>query len=279
MNAGGKLAVYGAALVVVFAASAGVGAAVAPVGLSNAEPPAEHSRGMDTGDGLPGLATATDEFTLIGGADTIAVGSPTTYTFSIHDDEGPVVDFDLEQTKRMHMIVVRRDFTEFVHLHPTMASDGTWSTPLTLDTAGVYRVYADFMVDGDKHTLGADMFVPGDFQPRPLPGVSATGDAGDGYQVEMIGHVVAGEESVIEFVVRHDGEVVTDLRDYLGAKGHLVALRDGDLAYLHVHPEKDRLLFEAEFPTAGTYRLFLQFDHGRTIRTGELTVDAQEAQS
>ena len=279
MNAGGKLAVYGAALVAVFATSAGIGAAVAPIGLSNAEPPAEHSGGMDTGDGLPGLATATDEFTLVGGADTITAGSPTTYTFSIHDDEGPVVDFDLEQTKRMHLIVVRRDFTEFVHLHPTMSPDGTWSTLLAVDAAGVYRVYADFMVDGDKHTLGADMFVPGDFQPRPLPATSATGDAGDGYQVEMIGDVVAGQESSLEFVVRHDGEVVADLRDYLGAKGHLVALRAGDLAYLHVHPEEDRLLFEAEFPTASAYRLFIQFDHGGTIRTGELTIHAQEAQS
>jgi oxalate decarboxylase/phosphoglucose isomerase-like protein (cupin superfamily) len=72
------------------------------------------------------------------------------------------------------------------------------------------------------------------------------------------------------------GDDVTDLRDYLGAKGHLVALRDGDLAYLHVHPEEDRLLFEAEFPTVGEYRLFLQFDHGGTIRTGELTIDIQE---
>ena len=88
---------------------------------------------------------------------------------------------------------------------------------------------------------------------------------------------MAGEESELEFVVRHDGEVVNDLDDYLGAKGHLVALRDGDLAYLHVHPEEDRLLFETEFPTAGTYRLYLQFDHGGTVRTGELTVHAEEA--
>jgi hypothetical protein len=279
MNAAGKLAIFGAALVAVFAASAGIGTAVAPIGLSNAEPPAEHGSGMDTGEGLPGLATATDELALVADVDTVTVGVPTTYAFAIRDDDGPVVDFELEQTKRMHLIVVRRDFTEFVHLHPTMSPQGTWSIPLTLDAAGVYRVFADFIVDGDKHTLGADLFVPGDFQPRPLPAPSATGDAGDGYQIEMIGDVVAGEESVLEFLVRHDGDVVADLRDYLGAKGHLVALRDGDLAYLHVHPEEDRLLFEAEFPTAGVYRLFLQFDHDGTVRTGELTIHAEEAQS
>jgi hypothetical protein len=278
MNAAAKLAIYGATLVAILAAGAGVGGAVAPIGLSNAEPPEEHGGAMDTGDGLPGLATTTDELALVVGTDTITAGVPATYTFTVRDDDGPVTDFDLEQTKRMHLIVVRRDFTGFVHQHPTMSPDGTWSTTLTLDAAGAYRIYADFIVDGDKHTLGADLFVPGDFQPRPLPPASAVGDAGDGYEVEVIGDVVAGEESTLEFVVRHDGEIVADLRDYLGAKGHLVALRDGDLAYLHVHPEEDRLLFDAEFPTAGEYRLFLQFDHGGTIRTGELTIDIQETQ-
>ena len=124
MNAGGKLAVYGAALAAVFATSAGIGAAVAPVGLSNAEPPAEHSGGMDTGDGLPGLATTADDLTLVADTDTITAGVPTTYTFSVRDDDGPVVDFELEQTKRMHLIVVRRDFAGFLHLHPTMARKG-----------------------------------------------------------------------------------------------------------------------------------------------------------
>ena len=60
---------------------------------------------------------------------------------------------------------------------------------------------------------------------------------------------------------RADGEPVTDLQPYLGAYGHLVALRDGDLAYLHVHPDgspatarpsPDRTcVFDAEVPSAG----------------------------
>ena len=31
------------------------------------------------------------------------------------------------------------------------------------------------------------------------------------------------------------------MEPYLGAKGHLVALREGDLAYLHIHPEGGEL--------------------------------------
>ena len=56
--------------------------------------------------------------------------------------------------------------------------------------------------------------------------------------------------------VSRDGEPVTDLQPYLGAYGHLVALRDGDLGYLHVHPEGDtgpgpEIAFGTEFPSAG----------------------------
>ena len=277
MNTAMRLAAYGAGLVAVFAASSVAGAAIDPIGLSTAEP--EQHAGSADGDGLPGLATAASELTLVPETDTATVGRPQTYRFRVEDEDGSVNEFDLEHTKRMHLIVVRRDFVGFQHLHPEMAVDGTWSTELTIDAAGVYRVYADFIIDGDKHTLGADLFVAGAFEPVPLPGSSRAGDAGDGYSVELGGEVIAGQESELEFVVRREGEVVSDLRDYLGAKGHLVALRDGDLAYLHVHPEEDHLFFETEFPTAGEYRLYLQFDHGGLIRTAEFTVHAEEATS
>ena len=277
MNAAGRLGVYGAVLAGVFLASTAAGAAFDPVGLSNAEPET-HSGAMNEGDGLPGLATTAADLTLVADSETVTVGQPTTYSFRVTDADGAVVtEFDLEQTKRMHLIVVRRDFVGFQHLHPEMASDGTWSTDLTLYKPGVYRVFADFIVDGEKHTLGNDLFAGGAFEPVPLSPPTRTGEAGDGYTIELVGTVVAGAESELEFVVRRDGRVITDLDDYLGAKGHLVALRDGDLAYLHVHPEEDRLLFETAFPTAGSYRLYLQFDHGGTVRTGELTVHAEEA--
>jgi L-fuculose-phosphate aldolase len=57
--------------------------------------------------------------------------------------------------------------------------------PLTLPDAGAYRVFADFVVDGDKHTLATDLFVPGDLEGqlhlKEVP-VVATGPL----QVELI---------------------------------------------------------------------------------------------
>lgn len=68
------------------------------------------------------------------------------------------------------------------------------------------------------------------------------------------------------------GEPVSNLDPYLGALGHLVALQEGDLAYLHVHPEETsldsgRVEFGARFPTPGRYRLFLQSKPDGTLIT------------
>lgn len=61
-----------------------------------------------------------------------------------------------------------------------------------------------------------------------------------------------------------------------------MALRQGDLAYLHVHPEGTpgdgrtpagpAITFAAEVPSAGAYRLYLDFRHGDAVHTAEFTV-------
>jgi hypothetical protein len=56
-----------------------------------------------------------------------------------------------------------------------------------------------------------------------------------------------------------------------------VALREGDLAFLHVHPEEtegapNEIVFEATFPTAGRYRLYLQFRDEGVVHTAQFTV-------
>lgn len=276
MNASTKLAVYGVAVLAAFSGAFVVGNSIAPVGLATAEP-IDHRSDMDAGDGLPGLASTTAGFGIVPSTDVIAAGRPANYEFSIVENGSTVTEFDVEHTKRMHLIVVRRDFVGFRHEHPTMRGDGTWSTDLDLEEPGAYRVFADFVVDGEKHTVGTDLFVPGHFDPRELPAPEAITLTADGYAVELHGDLVAGDESELSFTVRRDGRVVTDLADHLGARGHLVALRDGDLAYLHVHADEDQLAFETDFPTAGQYRLVLQFEHGGLVRTASFTVDVEEA--
>lgn len=68
---------------------------------------------------------------------------------------------------------------------------------------------------------------------------------------------------------------------YLGAAGHLVALRDGDLAYVHVHPLAEEpsgpVGFGVEVPSAGRYALFFDFEVDGTVRTARFVADLAPA--
>jgi hypothetical protein len=257
-----KLAGFALAAALVFAGAAFAGSRI------DAHPgkPETEKAGMGTmaGDGMApqpvrGLAVSEQGLTLDLARRSTPRGRRFELAFRIADRRGRTVrDFDVEHTKRMHFIVVRRDLTGFQHLHPTEKADGSWSVPVALRDAGSYRVFADFSVGEKPYTLADDLTVDGSVRSRALPAPVAGVDV-DGLHVALTeGATKAGAESELAFTVTRDGEPVAT-QDYLGAKGHLVALRQGDLAFLHVHPDEDRLKFMATFPTAGRYRLFLQF--------------------
>jgi hypothetical protein len=156
-----------------------------------------------------------------------------------------------------------------------MRADGTWTTRATLPDAGSYRMYADFVREGEPVTLAGDLRVDGDANLRELPAPNAT-DATGGYEVRLVGGADnAGEDAELGFEVTRDGDPVA-VEPYLGADGHLVVLRDGDLAFLHVHPSEHgddghAIEFETTLPTAGRYRMFLQFKDAGRVRTAEFT--------
>ncbi|HMJ37761.1 MAG TPA: hypothetical protein VK501_27890 [Baekduia sp.] len=229
----------------------------------------------------PGLAVADPKLRLVADRTTLPAGRTEAYTFRIVDAHGATVrDFALEHGKRLHLIAVRRDLTGYQHLHPTQQADGSWTVPLRFTAPGAYRVFADFTPeDGEKTTLGTDVLVDGDAAYGALPAPAAHATV-DGYDVAISGAPAAGKMTKLTFTVTRDGRAVNDLQPYLEARGHLVALRAGDLAYLHVHPEDeatpgDRISFMTELPTAGRYRLFLQFKHEDRIHTVAFTQEVQ----
>jgi hypothetical protein len=201
-------------------------------------------------------------------------GRPERLRFRIVGDDGrPVRDFDVTHEKRMHLIIARRDLTGFQHLHPVLRADGTWSTRVRLPDAGSYRLFADFSHEGEATTLATDLRVDGDADLEPLPAPRATAVSDGGYDVRLDATgAKAGHESELRFTITRDGRPVRT-EPYLGAGGHLVALREGDLAFLHVHPTEEGagVGFGATFPTAGRYRLFLQFKHEGRVQTVAFT--------
>jgi hypothetical protein len=280
MSVAARLVAFGALLAVLFTAAAAAGGALDPDarGDDAAEPMAGGAHGgaeAEAHDGaaeVHGLAVADDAgLQLEVLTPELRRGPEQRLAFRVLDEHGaPVRDYDVEHERRMHLIVVRRDLTGFQHLHPELRADGAWETRIALPDAGSYRVFADFSHDGEATTLASDLRVDGAADLRALPEPALTADAGDGYEVALdAGAVRAGREAELRFTVTRDGEPV-ETQPYLGAGGHLVALREGDLAFLHVHPT-DGLGFMATFPSPGRYRLFLQFRHEGVVRTAAFT--------
>ncbi|MGW6021588.1 hypothetical protein [Streptomyces sp. NPDC055099] len=310
MNTGLKITAFAAAVAATFGTAYGVGQGIDPV-TAEKKPASEH--GGHAGEGEGGKEKEPGGTDAGGGhAETVPGGlqiSERGYTLDLEtsrvdaekreelrftvvkdgagkDGRGKnVTAYEKEHGKELHLIVASQDLTTYRHLHPVRAADGTWSTPVELPEAGGYRVFADFKPAGAKEglTLGADLAVAGTYEPRSLPKPAMKASV-DGYEVSLKGELKPGKAADVTLNVEKNGKPVTDLQPYLGSYGHLVALRSGDLAYLHVHPTGEPgdgrtkpgpgVSFSATAPSGGAYRLFLDFKHEGEVRTAAFTVYA-----
>jgi hypothetical protein len=293
VDAAAKRAGFGVVLAVTFAAALGGGAAVGPIDDGDDDGAAGHGGHADAGtspagtaaEAYPGGLLVSDRgYTLELLSPALQAGVPGQVALRILDADGaPVTAFDALHERQLHLIVVDRQLTSFQHVHPTMAADGTWTVDLALAAPGAYRLFTDVAPSalGEALTLGADLVVPGELAATPDHAPRTSSEV-DGYTVTLTGDVRAGTTSDVVLTVERDGEAVTDLDPYLGAYGHLVALRADDLAYLHVHPTGEpgdgatrpgpEIGFGVAVPGPGTYRLFLDFQHEGVVRTADLTV-------
>lgn len=295
-----KLGGYVVGLAAALAAAFGIGSIVGPIAQGNDN--SHHSEGQDMtnehdhqangndqsgheGHDRPGGLLVSEHGYTLNLDSTILNPGTQAVSFRVTGPDGhPVTDFDPTHEKELHFIAVRRDTVGFQHVHPVMDGSGTWSVKLEL-TPGAWRFFADFHPTGhdETMTLGIDAAVGGDYDPQPLPNLSRTAQVGN-YTVTLDGDLVPGKASELTLSVSKDGEPVTNLQPYLAAYGHLVALRVGDLGYLHVHPEGEPgdgttepgpdVTFVATAPSAGAYRLFLDFQHEDVVRTAEFTLHA-----
>ena len=303
MKTPARLGLYALGLVAAFGGAFAVAAAVVPPSAVAerlaATEAAGHGGGHEAaqeGDDsssalLPGLSLSADGYLLSPVSAPHELGESGTLSFSILAPDGtPVTEFTEEHEKDLHLIVVRSDGAEFRHVHPKLDSEGTWSIPWNWDEAGTYRVFTDFIpsATGDKLTLTRSISVGGDFTPVDGHDDVRTTQVG-GFDVELQGDLFVGGSSTLTLKVSRDGADVTEMQPYLGAFGHLVALREGDLAYLHVHPEGDEpeagdasgptVDFATEAPTAGRYLLYFDFQVGDQVYSAPfaLTTSSDEA--
>lgn len=205
-----------------------------------------------------GLSSAVGDYRLV-----IVEHTKETIALRIDRAGSPVVDFTEAHGALGHLLVVRRDLEGFQHLHPVLGPDGVWTA--TLDSpleAGAWRAVLETEPSGgDVLVMGVDLLVGGEAVPVPVPPPDTVVTV-DGLTVTRQG---------LSFTVTPSDS----LQPWYGQSAHLVAFREGDLAYAHLHPADDVVgdyRFNGPLPGPGTYRLFLQFQADGRLVTAPFTV-------
>ncbi len=286
-----KLGAFAVVLGLALAGGLAVGAAVGPEP-STSDDTSGHDAAHDVGaaqaasDEPAGLAVSSGGYTLDLRTPVVDATDGADLELVIEGPDGrPVTDFTIEHDKELHLVIVSRDLAG--------------SRPPPPDTRRRRPLDRDHAAVGSPARIGCS---PTSSRPAataspwaPIsPSPATTGRRPcrhranqthvDGFDVSFDGELIAGTESELTVTVTRDGRPVTDLQPYLGALGHLVAIRDGDLAYLHVHPLDEtagsggpRVRFAVEVPTAGTYGLYFDFSHRDEVRTATIIAAAETA--
>lgn len=304
MNAGGRLALYALGLVVAIGGAGGIAKAVVPEGaVANWKKDSTMTEHIDTpntasegsaaihAESLAGLSLSAQGYTLSPVSAPREVGEEGELSFRIEDAAGaPVLAFTPAHERALHIMIVRSDGTNFRHVHPTLEeSSGTWSLPWEWTAAGSYRVFVDVTPTGAQArpmTLTRTVEVAGTVD--PVASAPSRISEVAGFTLTLDGDLAATGSSELTVTVARAGVPVTALEPYLGAYGHLVALREGDLAFLHVHADGDapaagetsgpQISFTAHAPSDGRYLLYLDFQVAGEVHTAEFVLDAVAAQ-
>lgn len=234
---------------------------------------------------------------MVSSIDDIKPNQQIKVVYKIKDKQGNTLkDFDVMNEKIMHFIIIRKDLQHFQHIHPEFDKNtGEFSILIAFASDGEYRIFADFMPSmkdmksNGKHepiTIYKDVNVGNlaDYKPEPLGEIVYIKKFND-YTITLTPSsepILPKEDLDFTFEIKKDGELVTNLEKYLGALGHTVVLREGDLQFIHAHatqkPDSEqtgKVVFMIRFPKAGNYKLFSQFQHERKIITSDFLVNVK----
>jgi hypothetical protein len=210
--------------------------------------------------------------------------------------------FVVNHDKLFHLFLVSQDMTDYQHIHPRFAPDGSFTIETVLRRAGLYKLHSDFFpVNGTPQVLHRDLvtagYAPAQFVPAQLTPDTTLTKTFAGLTVNLVlgngGEPVAGNFIRLKYHLTdaQTGAPVQDLEPYLGAWGHTLILNPDQTEYLHSHPtemlpggpERAHLRggpdveFGAMFPEAGNYRIWTQFQRAGKIITASFTIRVQPA--
>lgn len=216
----------------------------------------------------------------------ITSSTPVLLVINVQGSDGKAISsFDRFQEKLMHLIVVSDDLQVFSHIHPVYKQNGRFEVEARFPRSGNYTLFSDYEPAGQTEQVSVlTIQVPGKILPASGPNTSLTKTFGDTV-VSLAGNQSqkAGEEVALTFNLRQvaNNQAITDLKPYLGERGHLVILRQSApltrIDYIHAHAAKDspssQVIFMTRFPQAGRYKLWGQFNRGGKVVVADFWVN------
>lgn len=190
--------------------------------------------------------------------------------------------FDEAHTKRFHLLLASKDLNWFLHEHPEMAADGTWSIPITFPAGGDYWVYGDVAPSGKgARILVAKVSVHGD---KPtwdttLRLSNVAEDRGLKGEIALREGTTVGKTAtmMVKLFDAKTGAPAGDTVKFLGAAGHLMIIHEDGQTVVHSHPAEDArseelvkqgiVHFTGRFAKPGRYKAYAQFDWRGAVRT------------
>jgi len=176
-----------------------------------------------------------------------------------------VVDYTEAHGAKLHVVLIRPDLSGFQHVHPDIGADGSFVVPI--EEPGKWHI----IVDGQPVGANAPVVLATNIDDEvPVDAVKLPGPADD----QIVSDLRIVRNGLDFTVTSKDGSPPDGLGPYLGQSAHLIAIRQGDLAYTHLHPVESATAtfsFDGALPT-GTYRIFLQFGHRGEVVTAGFTV-------
>lgn len=235
----------------------------------------------------------TGVFALLGGTPKIvskfwAVHASAPLRATLHvrqfakDATTPILNYDVEMQKTIHLVVIRDDFKSFLHLHPDFnTTTGTFTQTFTKQPNHRYYVYADTQ----PHGIGQQVFrftMDSDGPPAvspPSAAPSAPAVAAGPYTVRLDSTTLPANQPLsLDITVDKGAAPAHDLGSYLGAPAHCVFINAATLAYVHAHATVrsgskggsamdmqgagPRMKLHVPALPAGTYKLWIQFRGG-----------------
>ncbi|MBL8149095.1 MAG: hypothetical protein JNN15_04125 [Blastocatellia bacterium] len=211
---------------------------------------------------------------------TIAPADQVRLFLEIKKNDGTVVDnFEVVHEKLMHLFVVSSDMEQFFHLHPEKQAGGTFIETASFPE-GRYKAWAGVRPKGEGDlNLSATFDVGHPFvRPNRLIADTIYIKEIDDTRVTLrlpSKEMKAGEAIMLNYVLTDPStrRSIKDLEPFLGEMGHLMIISEDGNEFVHSHPmssseaEFGVVSFHVEFPRAGRYKAWAQFNKGGKILT------------